>query len=82
MPFSKSFLTHVYWKCFEIKCSLQKSPMKTPMDLLEIIEPSVAKLYKEAFNQGKTLKERFKFVQANKPENSHVFSNRMDLAEA
>ena len=58
--FYKQFLHNLYWKAHKIQEILKAVPEATPFDLLNSVEPFVARCYQASFNQGHDLQSRFK----------------------
>ena len=61
IPLSKEYISQVYWKMHRVQEHLKKYDSVTYMDLLEIVEPYIAKSYKNALDDQskKTVKDRF-----------------------
>ncbi|MBA3751795.1 SEL1-like repeat protein [Candidatus Dependentiae bacterium] len=61
IPLSKEYVSQLYWKMHTVQKQLKKNKDATYLDLLQIIEPYIAKTYKLALHDEgkKTVKKRF-----------------------
>jgi hypothetical protein len=62
VPFQTGAIKHLYEKFVTLRDLVTENPTLTHMDLLNKLEPRLAKRYQEALNKNISVKERFKQV--------------------
>jgi len=59
IPFYKQFIHNIHWKAHKIQDILKTAHELTPFDLLKVVEPFVAKCYKDSFRRNHNPLGRF-----------------------